>query len=129
MQRELALLHAEPQDVLVAHNTLVANKTHLVVGYGGAPYPPLNCTIGNNLIKGDTGTLVTVVGGTGTVWQNNILDGTAATGGIPASGYTRVNPLLTKGADGLYRPDAGSPLFGAAATGARRPDAVVAGRS
>ncbi|MGW7427978.1 hypothetical protein ACWGIN_00345 [Streptomyces sp. NPDC054861] len=53
----------------------------------------------------------------GFTWQGNILWGAAAVGALPAGGYRRVDPLLRRGADGVFRLSAGSPAIGAATLG------------
>ena len=104
--------HSQPQDILVAFNTLYKNKSHLVIGYGNAPFAPTNITIVNNIIVGDSGTLVDVVEGVDLKWKNNILWGAASVGDMPASGFTRQDPmLLLDSSTGIYKLTASSPAI------------------
>jgi poly(beta-D-mannuronate) lyase len=111
---------SRPDGVTVAHNTLVGNLvTHLVIGSSSStrPLAPRNCTFGNNIVQGEEGTLVTFnATPENFAWTGNILWGAAAPGGIPSSGFTKVDPQLQRAADGLLRPSAGSPVIGASPT-------------
>jgi len=91
----------------LSHNTLVNNVQHLVFQTRtlGANSP----RIANNIIQGDTGTLVQPGDPlTSPTWEGNILWGAAANGSMPASGFRRVNPMLVM-SGGLFRLSAGSP--------------------
>lgn len=102
----------QPNNNIVAFNTLVANTTHVVFGLeGSSSYPPRDTVFANNILQSDTGTLVSVRTGTlaNTVWEGNILWGSASAGIIPSSGYTRVNPLLSLGNYSVYRIASNSP--------------------
>ncbi len=106
----------QPHNVVVAFNTLVANTTHVVFGLeGSSSYPPDGTVFANNILQGDTGTLVSSNSGTprNTVWQGNILWGSASNGIIP-TGYSRVNPLLSLGFYDVYRIASNSPAINAA---------------
>ncbi|WP_369148206.1 polysaccharide lyase 6 family protein [Streptomyces sp. R44] len=97
---------------VIVHNTLRANKSSL--SGETRTYEPRDVTVADNLIVGDSGSLVAMGATTGFTWQSNILWGTAANGTIPAGGYTRVDPRLTQSTDGVYRLAANSPAIGAA---------------
>ncbi len=107
----------QPHNVVVAFNTLVANSTHVVFGLeGSSSYPPDGTVFANNILQGDTGTLVSSNSGTprNTVWEGNILWGSASAGIIPTSGYTRTNPLLSLGFYDVYRIASNSPAINTA---------------
>lgn len=107
----------QPHNAVVAFNTLVANTTNVVFGLeGSTSYPPTGTIFANNILQGDTGTLVSSNSGTpvNTIWQGNILWGSASAGIIPAAGYTRVNPLLSLGFYNVYRIASNSPAINAA---------------
>ncbi len=106
----------QPHDGVVAFNTLVNNKTNLVVGVRGEKaFPPVNLVTANNVIQSDTGKLVDIMTEPETAkWQDNILWGAGANGEIPAMGFRRVNPLLVKNDDGLFRLTANSPALNSA---------------
>jgi poly(beta-D-mannuronate) lyase len=105
--------YGEVRNSTIAFNTLFNNRTHLVVGYGDRSYEPRDSTIGYNILKGDGGTLVTINDETGTQWLQNILHGGASNGGIPASGYSDVDPMLSRGSDDILHLGAGSPALDA----------------
>ena len=107
----------QPNNAVIAFNTFVANTTNVVFGLEGSSSFPANGTVfANNILQGDSGTLVSSNSGTpiNTVWQGNILWGSASAGIIPAAGYTRVNPLLSLGLNNVYRIASNSPAINAA---------------
>jgi poly(beta-D-mannuronate) lyase len=105
--------YGEVRNSTIAFNTMVNNRTHLVVGYGDRSYEPRDSTIGYNIIQGDGGTLVSVTAETGTQWIQNILYGGASNGDIPGSGFTDVDPKLTTTAGELLHLGADSPALDA----------------
>jgi parallel beta-helix repeat protein len=108
--------HARPDRVLVAFNTVVANRTALLqVGQGTDRLGPNACTFANNVfVGGGSGALVDIDEGTNLVWQGNIV--WAGTGGnMPSAGYRVVNPQLVTDAGGLRRLSATSPAIDTAA--------------
>jgi poly(beta-D-mannuronate) lyase len=70
--------------------------------------------VSDNLMVGDSGDLVDMPYLSGLTWSGNILWGQAADGNIPSSGFTRADPKLTAGSDGVYRLGAGSAAVNAA---------------
>ncbi|MEE1816061.1 polysaccharide lyase 6 family protein [Streptomyces sp. SP18ES09] len=97
---------------VIVHNTLRANKSSLS-GETRA-FEPRDVVVADNLLVGDSGSLVALGADTGFLWQGNILWGAASDGTLPNAGYTRVDPRLTPSTDGVYRLAAGSPAIGAA---------------
>jgi hypothetical protein len=94
------------QRMLIANNTLVGDS----ISPRSGDLPPMTVTIVNNIIKKDDGSFASEgPGWTGTKWEGNIFWGTATTT-IPASGYKKVDPLLTA-ADGVSHIGAGSPAI------------------
>jgi hypothetical protein len=107
----------QPNNAVVAFNTFVGNTTNVVFGLeGSSSFPASGTVFVNNILQGDSGTLVSSSSGTptNTVWQGNILWGSASSGIIPSSGYTRVNPLLSLGLYNVYRIASNSPAINAA---------------
>ncbi|MFD0339884.1 polysaccharide lyase 6 family protein [Streptomyces sp. NPDC127117] len=100
---------------VIVHNTLLGNSGSL--SGETRTYEPRDVVIADNLIVGDNGSLVSMGATTGFTWKSNMLWGAAADGNIPSSGYTRVDPKLVTGADGVARLSAGSPAIGAATLG------------
>jgi poly(beta-D-mannuronate) lyase len=70
--------------------------------------------IADNLLVGDSGSLVAMGATTNFTWQSNMVWGAAANGNIPSGGYSRTDPKLVTGPDGAARLSAGSPAIGAA---------------
>ncbi|MGW0671623.1 chondroitinase-B domain-containing protein [Streptomyces sp. NPDC002746] len=97
---------------VIVHNSLI-NNTGSLSGETRA-YEPQDVTVADNLLVGDAGSLVAMGATTGFTWQSNLLWGAAADGNIPAGGFTRADPLLSQGADGVLRLSSGSPAIGAA---------------
>jgi hypothetical protein len=108
--------HARPDRVLVAFNTVVANRTALLqVGQGTDRLGPNQCTFANNIfVGGGTGGLIDIDEATSTTWQGNIVwQGTG--GNAPSTGFRMVNPALSVDSGGLNRLTAASPAINAAA--------------
>ncbi|MFF2009480.1 polysaccharide lyase 6 family protein [Streptomyces sp. NPDC058195] len=97
---------------IIVHNTLY-NNTGSLSGESRA-YEPRDVVIADNLLVGGTGSLVEMGTTTNFTWKTNLLWGAAADGNIPAGGFTRADPKLVTGADGVARLSAGSPAIGAA---------------
>ncbi|MYW05021.1 polysaccharide lyase 6 family protein [Streptomyces sp. SID3343] len=97
---------------VIAHNSLIDNVGTL--SGETRTYEPQGVTIADNLLVGNSGSLVAMGATTGFTWRSNLLWGAAANGNIPAGGFTRADPRLGQGADGVLRLTAGSPAIGAA---------------
>jgi len=102
-----------PDRVTITLNTL-RNNGQALVGESQRTVPPLGCVVSDNLMVGDSGDLVDMPYLSGLTWSGNILWGQAADGNIPSSGFTRADPKLTAGSDGVYRLGAGSAAVNAA---------------
>lgn len=103
--------HDRPDRVVIVHNTLVNNTQNFFMAGRkeglGATYP----VIANNIILGG-GSATDFNGPTESIhWHGNIIWDTEA-GDIPASGYTEIDPLLTKSGEGIYQIQKGSPVVG-----------------
>ncbi|MFG2674166.1 polysaccharide lyase 6 family protein [Streptomyces sp. NPDC048445] len=101
-----------PDRVLIAYNTLVGNHGTLS-GESQRPHEPRDVTVADNLLVGDTGSLVEMANTVRFTWSGNLLWGAAADGNIPAGGGTRVDPRLVPDPYGIARPAADSPAIGA----------------
>jgi poly(beta-D-mannuronate) lyase len=94
------------QRMLIANNTLVGDA----IAPRAGDLPPLTVTIVNNIVRKDGGTFASEgPGWMGTKWEGNIFWGSATTT-IPASGYKKVDPLLTA-SGGVSHLGAGSPAI------------------
>ncbi|MFB6722202.1 polysaccharide lyase 6 family protein [Kribbella sp. NPDC056345] len=102
-----------PDRVTIALNTVLSAGT-AISGETQRTLPPLGCTIADNLLAGDSGSLVSMPYQQGITWSGNLLWGAAGNGNIPASGFTRKDPKLVAGTDGVRRLGAGSPAIDAA---------------
>jgi poly(beta-D-mannuronate) lyase len=102
-----------PDRVTIALNTVLSSGT-AISGESQRTLPPLGCTISDNLLVGDAGKeLVAMPYQQGITWSGNILWGQAANGNIPAGGFSRKDPRLTRGSDGVQRLSSGSPAINA----------------
>ncbi|HEY3558368.1 MAG TPA: polysaccharide lyase 6 family protein [Kribbella sp.] len=101
-----------PDRVTIVLNTL-RNNGQALAGESQRTVPPLGCVIADNLMAGDSGELVNMPYLDGLTWSGNLLWGQATNGNIP-SGFTRADPKLVAGADGVYRLGAGSAAVNAA---------------
>ncbi|WP_395358526.1 polysaccharide lyase 6 family protein [Streptomyces sp. YH02] len=103
-----------PDRVLIAHNTLLDNAGGALSGESHRPHEPRDITIADNLLVGQTGSLVEMATTVRFTWQSNILFGAAADGNIPAGGFVRADPRLVRGSDGVHRLSSTSRAIGAA---------------
>ncbi|WP_435747502.1 polysaccharide lyase 6 family protein [Microbacterium sp. PMB16] len=99
--------------IRVALNTFVGN-TGGIAGETHRPLEPRDCVIVDNIVQGDTGVLASVPLSQGFTWAGNILWGAAADGDAPATGFTRVDPKLTRDAADVLRIGPSSPAVDAA---------------
>ena len=107
--------HDRPDDCVIAFNTFLENATHYQMSKrSGTALGATNTTFANNLIVG--GNLAARIDGPypGAVWIGNILWETTKYDGLPAESFTRADPLLVSNADGIRRPQPGSPVLDAA---------------
>jgi poly(beta-D-mannuronate) lyase len=102
-----------PDRVTIALNTVLSSGT-AISGESQRTLPPLGCTIADNLLVGDSGQLVSMPFQQGIAWSGNLLWGAAGNGNIPSAGFTRKDPKLTAGSDGVRRLGTGSPAIDAA---------------
>ncbi|MFH8607221.1 polysaccharide lyase 6 family protein [Streptomyces sp. NPDC018029] len=100
---------------VIVHNTLYGNAETL--SGEDRPYEPQKVVVADNLLVGDSGDLVAMERTTGFTWRSNLLWGAAANGNIPSGGFTRADPKLRRGPDGVFRLSAGSPAIGRATLG------------
>ena len=114
--------HSQPRNILVAHNTLVNNQGGIVVGFGDdmrGIYDPQDIIVVNNVITATTGRLVSVIAGDVTFGKNILYpSGTAVTGDDLSGQFVTVDPQLTVGADGIFRPSRTSPAIDEATSAA-----------
>ncbi|MEU8889936.1 polysaccharide lyase 6 family protein [Streptomyces sp. NPDC048442] len=101
--------------VVIVHNSLL-NNTKTLVGENRT-YEPRNVVVADNLLVAGSGSLVAMGATSGFTWQSNMLWGSASNGNIPSGGYTRADPRLARGQDGVLRLSSGSPAIGAATLG------------
>ncbi|MFB9691135.1 polysaccharide lyase 6 family protein [Amycolatopsis plumensis] len=99
-------LHDRPDRVTVAYNTVLGSNS--VIDGDGGDFKPKDCVVADNIVKGTSGTLVTLPGGSTVKYEGNITFG--GTAGIPSKS---VDPKLVKDTAGLYRLAAGSPAINA----------------
>lgn len=107
------------KDAVIAHNTVVDTLGAMVtfddgLGSSGRTLLAENVTMANNLFRSSGPTIFEGNEGSNWTWQGNIAygGGLGPTAGNP--GVTVVNPQLTFGSDGLWRPAAGSPAINGA---------------
>ncbi|MHC4173472.1 MAG: polysaccharide lyase 6 family protein [Planctomycetota bacterium] len=106
------------KDCIIAHNTLVNTKWSITSGGNhdkGAPLPPEDTLIANNLVLGKRSPMIKYFGTKqpDVTYRGNIMYG--ADLGIDIPGGIRIeDPRMVESADGLWRPDADSPIIGAA---------------
>jgi hypothetical protein len=105
------------KDGVIAHNTFVNTLGSMMQFDAGASTRPLlaeNMKIANNLFRSNGPTIFSGTEGTAWTWEGNIAFGGGLGPKTGAAGITVVNPQLTLGPDGLWRPSAASPVVNAA---------------
>jgi poly(beta-D-mannuronate) lyase len=106
--------HDRPDDNVIAFNTLVNNtrnyfQTGRTNGLGA-----INTVFANNILQGG-GAAASLSGPyTGGTWGDNIIWETGGPGAMPAGTFDEVDPLLAAKANGVFRPQAGSPAIDSA---------------
>lgn len=101
--------HSQPQNILVSHNTLLNNLYGIVIGDEGNPLSPTSITIADNIVVGNSGSLIEQISGEAK-YDNNIIFGNSTTGNVPQSGWVNIDPMLSRN-NGLERPISGSPVI------------------
>ncbi|EME63496.1 polysaccharide lyase 6 family protein [Amycolatopsis decaplanina] len=99
--------------VLIAHNTLLNNSSTLS-GETNRTIEPRDCTISDNIFVGSNGDLVAMSTTGNFTWSGNILWGSGGDGNIPAGTFSRIDPKLVQGSDGISRLASNSPAINAA---------------
>jgi len=109
------------KNAVIAHNTVIdPNGPAVTFDYLYDPVPdpgngelqnllPENVTMANNLFRSGGSDIFEGLEGSGWTWEGNIAFGGGLGPKAGASGITVVDPQLTLEADGLWRPNAGSP--------------------
>ncbi len=109
-----------PDRVVVAFNTLVNNASGIVIGSSGS-YAPKSCTVSNNVIQSNAGTLLSLVAAESLTAQGTIVWGSGSVAGFSTSAYRRADPLFALASDGLYRVGTTSPVVNAGVNSAAFP--------
>jgi poly(beta-D-mannuronate) lyase len=106
--------HDRPDYCVISFNTLVDNRVQYQMNGRKDGMGATHTTFANNIIQG--GEAAAKIDGPypGAVWQGNLLWHAGGAGGLPATGFTTVDPQLRRGTDGLLRPAPGSPAIDAA---------------
>jgi poly(beta-D-mannuronate) lyase len=106
--------HDRPDDNVIAFNTLVNNtrnyfQTGRTNGLGA-----FGNVFANNILQAG-GAAASLSGPyTGGTWDGNIIWETVGSGAMPAGTFDEVDPLLEATANGVFRPQAGSPAIDSA---------------
>jgi poly(beta-D-mannuronate) lyase len=97
----------------ILYNTFTENYRNITIGTGAdseRSLPPLDCTIGNNVVHGTSSPLIDEDDEPVNLsWLSNIFYG-ASLGITQPEGITITDPLLILGEDGLWRPTENSPV-------------------
>jgi poly(beta-D-mannuronate) lyase len=103
--------HERPDNCILVFNTLVDNRTHYQMSRrSGDALGATNTTFAHNILQGGVGAKIEGPYAD-PVWTGNMLWKCTATD-LPAEGGIVEEPLLVAGADGIKRPQAGSPAIG-----------------
>lgn len=107
--------HDRPDDCVIVFNTLVDNRTHYQLSRRSPEGLGATGTVfANNLLTG-RGIGAKIEGPyVGGQWSGNLLWTAGGPGDLPGEAFTKVDPQLADGPDGVKRPQPGSPAIGAA---------------
>jgi hypothetical protein len=106
--------HDRPDDCVITFNTLVNNTRNYYMTGRTNGLGATNTVFANNVLQGG-GAAASLNGPyPGGVWSGNIIWETVGAGAMPAGTYAVVNPLLEAKANGVFRPQAGSPAVDSA---------------
>jgi hypothetical protein len=106
--------HDRPDDCVITFNTLVNNTRNYYMTGRTNGLGATNTVFANNVLQGG-GAAASLNGPyTGGMWSGSIIWETAGAGAMPAGTYDVVNPLLEAKANGVFRPQAGSPAIDSA---------------
>jgi poly(beta-D-mannuronate) lyase len=107
--------HDRPDNCVIAFNTFIDNHTHFQMSRRTpVALGATNTTFANNIIQGGDAVARILGPYSGAIWSGNLLWNAADAGNLPAEGYTREDPLLAAGSDGIKRLQSGSPAIGSA---------------
>lgn len=106
--------HDRPDDNVVAYNVFINNSTHYEMAGRTGGLGSSNTVVADNIFMngGSMASISSSAPYTGT-WTNNIRWNTSSAGNMPSSGYTTVNPLLSRDANTIYHLQSGSPAINA----------------
>jgi len=109
----------QARDCLIAFNTIVDSRGPLLeldagLGSSGRTLRPENITLANNLLSVSDGALLKGMEGAGFKWMGNLATSAGGKTAVDHAGITITNTSLERGANGLWRPAANSPVRGAA---------------
>ena len=110
--------HDRPDNCVIAFNTLVNNRTHYAMTRrSGNALGATGTTFANNLLQG--GGIAAKIDGpnTAALWSGNLIWKTEGPGDLPPEGFVESDPQLVAGAQGIFRPKAGSPAIDSAIGG------------
>ena len=103
--------HDRPDDCVITFNTLINNTRNYYMTGRTNGLGATNTVFANNIVQGG-GSAASLngvyVGGT---WNANIIWETAGAGAMPPGTFEEVDPLLEAKANGVFRPQQGSPAI------------------
>jgi poly(beta-D-mannuronate) lyase len=106
--------HDRPDNAIIVFNTLVDNPRNYFMTGRTNGLGATDTVFANNILQGG-GAAASLNGPyTDGVWGGNIIWNTAGPGAMPAGTYDEVDPLLEPKANGVFRPQAGSPAINSA---------------
>ena len=110
--------HDRPDNCVIAFNTLVNNRTHYAMtARTGNALGATGTTFANNIMVGG-GVAAKIAGpNAGALWSGNLVWNTAGVGDLPAGSFEAVDPKLLADAQGIFRPQPGSPAIDSAIGG------------
>jgi hypothetical protein len=106
--------HDRPDNCVISFNTLVNNTRNYFMQGRTNGLGATNTVFANNILQGGGAAAGLSGPYPGGVWEGNIIWETAGAGSMPAGTYDVINPLLEAKANGIFRPQPGSPAIDSA---------------
>ncbi len=105
--------YQQVDNVMIAHNTIVncVNSINLAGGQSSSSTLPRNVNLFNNVIHDAVGDVFVSEIPSGTTFSGNYVDGDSLGLSSAPNGVEFINPQLSQGSDGLYRPSSSSPVI------------------
>ncbi len=103
--------HDRPDDCVITFNTLVNNARNYFMSGRTNGLGATNTVFANNVLQGGGNAAGLSGPYTNGTWSGNLIWQTTGPGAMPAGTFDELDPLLVAEANGVFRPQSGSPVI------------------